>query len=149
MAANKYYADNYNHSHPYHDDITQHRLDDYPSHTPDTVYEIPPRPYLQQSHSGASGWSSHDQYDDRDSIPLNGRSKQDHRTTVEGRQAVLVDDDPFIRDAKPNRRSGRRDDEDGWFRGKITWVVFVLTTAQIIVFLAEIIKNGKLSNQQD
>jgi hypothetical protein len=43
-------------------------------------------------------------------------------------------------DRKTDKRSTKK---DGWFRGKITWAVFVLTVVQIVVFIAEIIKNGK------
>ena len=97
-----------------------------------------------QSYSVQSAWSP-DQYDDRDSIPLNGRKHHDPKAATAG-AVTLTDDDPFVRDTKPEdirRRGSRNDDEDGWFKGKITWVVFVLTVAQIIVFIAEIIKNGE------
>lgn len=65
-----------------------------------------------------------------------------------------ADDDPFVRDAKPGRGRGRRDsegrrgrteDDDGWFRGKITWVCFFMSIVQLIVFLVEIIKYGEFT----
>jgi hypothetical protein len=62
------------------------------------------------------------------------------------------DDDPFVRDAAPGKRRRRRSDgrdervveDEGWFKGKITWVCFVFSVVQLIVFLVEIIKYGKL-----
>jgi hypothetical protein len=41
-------------------------------------------------------------------------------------------------DGKNNKRVGRQ----GWFKGKITYAVFVLSVIQIVVFIAEIAKNG-------
>jgi hypothetical protein len=38
--------------------------------------------------------------------------------------------------------SRRRKKRQGWFSGKITWVVFVTTLVQIGVFIGEIASNG-------
>lgn len=51
-------------------------------------------------------------------------------------------DDPFVRDADP-RKKRRRKVKEGWFKGKITWVVYVVSVVELVVFIAEIIKNGK------
>jgi hypothetical protein len=58
------------------------------------------------------------------------------------------DDDPFVRDAKPGkkrrRRSDRVEEDEGWFKGKITWICFFMSVVQLAVFLAELIKYGEL-----
>lgn len=36
----------------------------------------------------------------------------------------------------------KRRKKEGWFSGRITWVVYFLTLVQIGVFVGEIIKNG-------
>ncbi|KPI38295.1 putative rhomboid protein [Cyphellophora attinorum] len=36
----------------------------------------------------------------------------------------------------------RKKKQDGWFRGKIPWVVYVVTMAQLTVFIVEIIRNS-------
>jgi hypothetical protein len=45
-------------------------------------------------------------------------------------------------DRKMDKRPHKK---DGWFRGKITYAVFALTIVQIVVFIAEIAKNGNTS----
>lgn len=40
------------------------------------------------------------------------------------------------------RRKSRKKKEDGWFHGKIPWVVYVCTLAQLTVFIVEIIRNS-------
>ena len=40
-------------------------------------------------------------------------------------------------------RDGRRTWKERLFGGKITWVVYFFTLVQLVVFIAEIIKNGK------
>ncbi len=99
------------------------------------------------SHNSYSRPSFSDPYHDSDSIPLSQR-KHDSTQTI---QPILSrdQDDPFVRDIDPTKRKkGRRREpppKEGWFRGKITWVVFVLTAIQLVVFLAEIIKNGMIA----
>lgn len=36
------------------------------------------------------------------------------------------------------------DEDEGWFKGKITWVCFFMSVVQLSVFLAELIKYGEL-----
>lgn len=106
----------------------------------------------QHSYSGASGRNHHDgdPFDDGNAIPLDGRkpNKYDSTNTV---SPVLPheQDDPFVRDADPRRKRRRTDGlasaKQGWFKGRITWMVFILTFAQIVVFVAELIRNGVLT----
>ncbi|USW53499.1 Putative peptidase S54, rhomboid, Rhomboid-like superfamily [Septoria linicola] len=106
----------------------------------------------QQSYAGSSGRIHHDAdpFDDGNAIPLNGRNPKHDSTHTVSPILPHEQDDPFVRDADP-RRKRRRDhapapvQEQGWFKGKITWVVFVLTFVQLVVFIAEIIRNGVLT----
>jgi len=57
-------------------------------------------------------------------------------------------DDPFVRDADPRKKRRRKSapqQEDGWFKGKITWVVFTLSIIELAVFIAQLVKNGILT----
>lgn len=49
--------------------------------------------------------------------------------------------------ADPERKytGGRRRQKKGWFSGRVTWMVYLLTTIQIAVFVGEIVKNGVLT----
>jgi membrane associated rhomboid family serine protease len=42
----------------------------------------------------------------------------------------------------PEPRRKKKKQEDGWFKGKIPWVVYVFTLAQLTTFIVEIIKNS-------
>ena len=154
MAANDYYTSNsYRHditSNPYHDHETRSEapISPLPSAPSPAPYDDRKHPYSHQkpsqSYTGSGGQlhDDYDPYDDENSIPMNGRkAKHDSATTM---SPILPHqmDDPFVRDIDPSK-TRRRKDKDGWFRGKITWVVYVLTVAQLIVFIAELIKNGK------
>jgi hypothetical protein len=161
MASNNYYHDDYANPQQtsynasgYHD---HDRRNDAP--LPPIPYDSSPSPspfvdpYGQPSAAPSSRYDT-DPYDDRNAIPLNER---DHKHGSMHSVAPILppqhpDDDPFVRDAEPGkkrrRRSDRRDDrldeDDGWFKGKITWVCFFMSTVQLAVFLAELIKYGTL-----
>jgi hypothetical protein len=48
--------------------------------------------------------------------------------------------------AEHQRRRRRREPEKkGWFSGRITWVVYILSVIQASVFIAELVKNGMLT----
>lgn len=52
--------------------------------------------------------------------------------------------DPAIVD-RPSQNAARRRRKQGFFgRGKIPWVVYILTLIQVCVFIAELVKNGEL-----
>lgn len=151
MAANNYYSNNsfhqYGHAQPYQDntydnDRSNEALPPLPSHSPfdDQTY---PNSHKQpsQSYAGSSGrLGDEDPFEDPNAVPLS-RKKHDSTATV---SPILPheQEDPFVRDVDPSRQRRRRQ-KDGWFTGRITWVVYFLTVVQLIVFLAEIIKNGE------
>jgi membrane associated rhomboid family serine protease len=45
----------------------------------------------------------------------------------------------------PEKKRRRQKKKEGWFSGRITWVVYTLTIVQIGVFVGELIKNGILT----
>lgn len=148
MTDRDYYSSSHAPANPYYDGAYDHQAGLYTTPTPTKAPRDYNRPYYpqQHSHSALSGRSDDiDQYDERDAIPLDGRRKHESTTSV---APILqpADDDPFVRDTKPSRRKSRRQaQEDGWFKGKITWACYVLTLAQLIVFIAELVKNGRSS----
>ncbi|KAK4504847.1 hypothetical protein PRZ48_002810 [Zasmidium cellare] len=151
MAANDYYNTQYtNHPSPYHDYSDRHDapLPPLPSHSP---FDDGAHPYSHQtpsqSYSGANGrvHDDADPFDDGNAIPLNGRKPKHDSTHTISPILPHEQDDPFVRDADPRRKRRRPVSKDGWFKGKITWVVYVLTFVQLVVFIAEIIKNGVLT----
>ncbi|KAK5122069.1 hypothetical protein LTR85_004315 [Meristemomyces frigidus] len=155
MASNDYYQQNtYHHSDPYHDQD----YDRYDNHNEAPLPPLPTSspfddrtyPYSHQapsqSYLGAGGriHDDADPFEDDNAIPMNGRKpKHDSATTI---SPILPGqmEDPFVRDADP-RKQRRRRSKDGWFKGKITWVVYVLTVVQLVVFIAELVKNGILT----
>ena len=48
-----------------------------------------------------------------------------------------ADPEGGIRRRKSNKK------KKGWFQGRVTWVVYILTTVQVGVFVGELIKNGE------
>jgi membrane associated rhomboid family serine protease len=44
---------------------------------------------------------------------------------------------------EPKRRKSKK--KKGWFSGRVTWVVYILTAVQVGVFVGELIKNGILT----
>lgn len=160
MAANNYYNSAYANPHntyTYNSDTYDRRyqneapLPPLPSNSPfDDGASQNSYPYSHnapsQSYSGASGrvHPDADPFDDGNAIMLNGRRKHESTASV---APILPppDDDPFVRDAKRmgrNRERTRDRDDEGWFRGKITWVCFAASVVQLVVFIAEIAKNG-------
>ena len=156
MASNDYFnhdARPNTHAMPYRD-YSERRGSPLPSqsaYTPHSPYGGDTYPYSHQtpaqSYSGASGGfpEESDPFDDGDAIPLNSRKAKHDSTHSIAPILPHEQEDPFVRDVD-QRRKKRLKQDDGWFTGKITWVVFVLTIIQLIVFIAEIIKNGKLVN---
>ena len=162
MAANDYYHNDYSNPQQtsysasgYHD---HDRRNDAP--LPSLPYDPAPSPspfvdpYGQPSAAQPPSRYDADPYDDRHAIPLNEREHK--HGSMHSIAPILPpqhpDDDPFVRDAKPGKRrrrgsegqDGRVREDDSWFRGKITWVCFFMSTVQLAVFLAELIKYGML-----
>lgn len=120
---------------------------------------MPPNPYGptgyeyggdDTAYHGAAGYGQHrpndtDPFADGNAIPLHAQqpktdaSPSRYNNDPEG-QAPLVGGDGMRRDR--SRRHKKK--KDGWFTGKIPWVVYTLTVVQIAVFIGEVIKNGKL-----
>jgi hypothetical protein len=161
MASNNYYHNDFSNSQQpsyntgaYHDHDNRNEAP-----LPPLPYNTSPSPsplvdpYGQPSAAPSSRYDT-DPYDDRSAIPLDERGNK--HGSMHSIAPILPpqhpDDDPFVRDAKPGKKRRRRSDErgdrvdedDGWFKGKITWVCFFMSVVQLAVFLAELIKYGEL-----
>jgi hypothetical protein len=93
-------------------------------------------------YSGIAGGTLHDERQYADNIPL----KSSHARPYS--QDPLVDQHtqyspPSPQSPQPAKSSSSRRKKQGWFRGKITWVVFAATLVQFGVFIAEIVVNGE------
>ncbi|QIW95682.1 hypothetical protein AMS68_001200 [Peltaster fructicola] len=151
MASRDYYTSSHAPANPYSDNTYDHQTNS--SYLEPTSHPERKRPYYTQQSSSlytsATGRSDDvENYDERDAIPLDGRRKHESMTSV---APILVatpaDDDPFVRDTKPGDRRPRREPrEKGWFKGKVTWACYILTFAQLVVFIAEIVKNAILTS---
>lgn len=151
MAANDYYHAQSSHPpaypSPYYDYSSRNDAPLPNLSSPTSPFDDRAHPYHHElpshSYSGASGriHDHADPFEDHNAIPLNGRKAKDNSTNIVSPIEPADQDDPFVRDADP-RRKKRRKSKDGWFRGKITWVVYVLSAVQLIVFIAEIARNG-------
>jgi hypothetical protein len=163
MASNNYYHNDYSNAQqpPYntgayhdHDNRNEAPLPPLPynsSPSPSPLVD----PYGQPSAAPSSRYDT-DPYDDRSAIPLDERGNK--HGSMHSIAPILPpqhpDDDPFVRDAKPGKKRRRRsdgrgdrvDEDEGWFKGKITWVCFFMSVVQLAVFLAELIKYGELGS---
>lgn len=152
MAANEYYHSPYTTA--YHDQTPPYSyssrkndaLPPPPSHSPfhDQAYPYG-NPSASHSYTGSHGRLNNDSdpFEDDDAVPMHGRRpKHDSAATVAPILPHEVED-PFVRDVDPGRPKGRRT-RDGWFKGKVPWVVYTLTVIQLVVFIAEIARNGML-----
>ncbi|PVI05260.1 rhomboid-domain-containing protein [Periconia macrospinosa] len=98
------------------------------SHHGDTSYHGP------SSHSHPH--QSSDPFADQNAIPL----KQHHAPMpTHGVYAA----DPEGR--RPSHAPLKKKKQKGWFSGRVTWVVYFMTTVQVAVFVGELIKNGILT----
>lgn len=128
-------------------------LSQYPSPPPKDDYDYsysqtqPSQPYAGSSNRLQDDLAP-DPYDDDNAVPLREQSRKHESISTLAPIMPLETCDDFTRDAKPrrfNRHSRRRSNtvKDGWFTGRITWMCYLLTTAQLIVFIVELVKNGK------
>ncbi|CAI6332365.1 unnamed protein product [Periconia digitata] len=95
------------------------------SHHPDTSYHgASPNPH-----------QTSDPFADQNAIPL----KQHH--------GAMPPHGPYAADPEARRPSHApsKKKQKGWFTGRVTWVVYFLTTVQVAVFVGELIKNGILT----
>jgi hypothetical protein len=77
--------------------------------------------------------AQHDPFADQNAIPLQQQGKMGTHPAATGTYQL---------DPEGRPREKRKKKKKGWFSGRVTWVVYILTTVQIAVFIAEIIKNG-------
>jgi len=105
------------------------------------------RPYADQSqqslpspyYASGGGGREHDQSAYSDDIPLRQNpSKGDSDLAMHDH----LPDDPAIVD-RPPQNAARRRRKQGFFGGKIPWVVYTFTLIQVCVFIAELAKNGE------
>ncbi|KZM24204.1 Protein S-acyltransferase [Ascochyta rabiei] len=124
-----------------HPDTSYHGHPDtsYQGH-PDTSYHGPPQyghntfasPYdTPPAHPG-----QRDPFADQNAIPL--------QTKMSG-SLTHYHADPEGMYPAPEKKRRRPKKKEGWFSGRITWVVYTLTVVQIGVFVGELIKNGILT----
>lgn len=153
MAANDYYGNPYNHAGRQYNEYSS------PGVTPlstNSQYEDRHYPFSQHtiSHTPSNVGSTArlrddaDPYDDADAIPMKGRLPHRHSAATVAPMLPHEADDPFVRDARPQKQHRFSRGGKGWFRGPVTWVVYVLTVAQIIVFIAQIARNGTCETQE-
>lgn len=76
-----------------------------------------------------------DPFADQNAIPLQNQ----------GKMGTPYSADPEGRMYPPGPGVPEKRRKKGWFSGRITWVVYILTTVQIGVFVGELIKNGILT----
>lgn len=91
-------------------------------------------------HGGASSLPPHpqpqhstDPFADQNAIPL-----KQHHGAMPPHGAFGAD--PEAR--RPSHAPSRKKKQKGWFSGRVTWVVYFMTTVQVAVFVGELIKNG-------
>lgn len=148
MAANEYYTQ-YNppQAHP-----SATKYQGY-SDRLDSPLPIPPKSPFDDQYAhhlpssatpSVSGRLQHetDPFADNNAIPLKG--KYGSQQTIAPILSHNGQEDDFIRDADPRQPKRHTMKKDGWFSGKITWCVYVLTSIQLVVFIVEIARNGKL-----
>lgn len=119
-------------------------------HTPfddDRNSYIPPNQSTQNLTRPDSYASSgvHDPFRDSQSIPLQTNLSINHYSKDDGDTSpttAMGHAEQFAGAGSPTdkRISG---DKRGWFKGKIPYAVYLLSAAQLIVFILELVKNGK------
>lgn len=96
--------------------------------------------YSQTAYVGAA---AHDDRQYADDIPL--------KTAISRRESQLDSFNqhsqyPPSPEAQHPNKDLRRSKKQGWFTGRITWVVFVVTLVQLGVFIGEIVANCEIEN---
>jgi len=107
----------------------------------DRRFEYPdyPRPVPTNQQPGVH----EDPFADLNAIPMH-KMKVDANAVespvYEGEERGFGDGDG---DGGGRGRRGRRKRRKAWYKGRVTWVVWILTFIQVVVFVVEIIRNGK------
>lgn len=164
MAANDYFNNtsysSAGHQQPGKTDSPISRIDTHPSSPFDDPYRLnttqssgavsgydtsyhPASQYNSTSHlndryDSPSGGGRHpDPFADQNAIQMQNQAKMD------GGSPTRYNADPeFYGDGVEPARNKRAKKKEGWFSGRITWVVYILTIVQIGVFVGELIKMG-------
>jgi hypothetical protein len=155
MAANDYYNTSYPPTGQQHG-TTHGRTDDplppLPSNqSQNSVSPFEDHRYYQTPNSSGAlgGYPSHDTsysnqqdpFTDHNAIPLHAQPKTDTNKLDDG-SPTRYNADPEAYPRPSRKRSKKKKKKKGWFSGRVTWVVYILTTVQIGVFVGELIKNG-------
>ena len=108
---------------------------------PDSSYSNVNTAYSSTAHltSNQGHYNSHDRHDqdvfsDQNAIPLQNQSK------MGGASQTQYNADPERLGQGAEKR--RQQKKKGWFSGRVSWVVYILTIVQVGVFVGELIKNG-------
>ena len=112
-----------------------HNRYDYPlSHTNSSSQVPLTGGYNDTAYHGHNASHSSDPFADQHAIPLTQHGQMDP-------QLKRYESDPEAR--YPPGHEKKLPKQKGWFSGRITWVVFIFTTIQVVVFIAELIKMGQ------
>jgi hypothetical protein len=108
----------------------------------DTSYHSAPpakTPYSSSNHYDPHN----DPFTDHNAIPLRHQPKMDGHKLDDGSPSRYnADPEQFPLPGREKKKKKKK--KKGWFSGRVTWVVYILTTVQIGVFIGELIKNGTL-----
>ncbi|OCK78888.1 rhomboid-domain-containing protein [Lepidopterella palustris CBS 459.81] len=112
-----------------------HAYPEYPPASKPTQQNFGDSTYYGAYHNNNSSVS--DPFADQNAIPLRSQHKMDSSPTrynadPEGRYPL-------------NGGGMGQNQKKGWFSGRVTWVVYILTTVQVAVFIGELIKNAILT----
>lgn len=131
-------------------------LPSLPHHQPTSPFDDQTYPYQLPAHPDTSYYGSHDDrdpYDDHDAVPMHNYNYK-HSSQASTAPVIAPEyDDPFVRNARPKKKKttnmfsrglGPDGRKNGWFSGQITWVCYILSAIQLIVFIAQIIRNGSI-----
>lgn len=131
----------------------------------DNQYPTYPRPSQQESGSGRqsppyygsrpdnvnTGYGGYnDPFNDSNAIPLQNQGKDQQKYGGAYGMASPTQGMGYAEQygSQPppggGERGSRRHAKQGWFKGKITWAVYVLFLVQVAVFIAEIVRNAQL-----
>lgn len=79
-----------------------------------------------------------------DDIPLTQHSRPSISEVDSAQKSLSKVSENGLPVERPRKRRTREPEKKGFFSGKTPWVVYTLTFIQLAVFLAELIKNGRI-----
>lgn len=96
--------------------------------------------HLNDRYDSPSAANQHpDPFADQNAIQMQSQPKMDGSPT-----RYNADPEYYGHGVEPPRNK-RKKKKEGWFSGRITWVVYILTVVQVGVFVGELIKMGMLT----